>query len=43
MTFANCAVAVCVVFFFLGTAVAQDRMPLIPEGQDDRRLAKKSC
>jgi 4-carboxymuconolactone decarboxylase len=31
VTFANCAVAVCVVFSFLGTAAAQDRMPPIPK------------
>ena len=31
MTFASCAFAVCVVFSFLGTAAAQDRMPPIPK------------
>ena len=31
MTLAKCAVAACIVFAFLGTAAAQDRMPPIPK------------
>jgi 4-carboxymuconolactone decarboxylase len=31
MKLANCAVAICSVFLFLGTAAAQDRMPPIPK------------
>jgi 4-carboxymuconolactone decarboxylase len=31
MKLADCAVAICSVFLFLGTAAAQDRMPPIPK------------